>query len=479
MTIGTRLFLALTAVSVLILTLNAAITRWNFQRGFLDYVAEQELDTINEAAENLAMAYQQAGGWDRIRDNPRRWNDLLRRSSGPPPGGPRNAPPGGPRSGPPPSHGGPPPDDPFELGRRVSLLDASGALVMGRHDAQDSARTVAVIVDDVTVGFVSIAPQRQLTDQIDRKFAKEQERSIYVIALAALVLAALISALLARQLTRPIRSLAAGARAISGGDYDTRIPEVRDDELGDLAHEFNELATTLEKNRVARRQWVADIAHELRTPLAVLRGELDAIEDGVRQFDAASQRSLQDETSRLMKLVDELHDLSVYDEGGQRYHHESFDIVAALGDILASSKNRLADAAIDIVSQLPDHRIIVVADATKLERVFLNLVENTIRYTDAPGQLSIACKESDDSVVIEFADSAPGVSPAGLARLFDRLFRIDPSRNRETGGSGLGLAICKSIIEAHYGRIEAKSSELGGVLIRIHLPTSDSPKIVS
>jgi two-component system sensor histidine kinase BaeS len=477
MTIATRIFLALTAVSVLILSLNAAITRWNFQRGFLDYVAEQELDTINAAAESLATAYQQAGGWDRIRDNPRRWNELLRRGNGPPPRGPRMEPPGRPRSGPPP--GGRAPGDPLELGQRISLTDASGALIMGRHDAKDSARTVAVIVDDITVGYVNLAPQRQLTDQIDQKFAKEQERSIYVIALAALVFAALISALLARQLTRPIRSLAAGARAISGGDYDTRIPEVRDDELGNLAHEFNELATTLEKNRVARRQWVADIAHELRTPLAILRAELDAIEDGVRSFDAHSQRSLQDEISRLMKLVGELHDLSVYDDGGQRYHLENFNIVAALSDILESSKMRLADAGIELVSQLPNHRIAVLADATKLERVFLNLVENTLRYTDAPGRLNVACKESGDSVVIEFADSAPGASPEALERLFDRLFRIDESRNRETGGSGLGLAICEAIVKAHHGRIEALASEHGGVLIRIHLPTADSAKALS
>ena len=479
-TIGTRIFLGLTAVSFLILALNAAITRWSFQRGFLEYVAEQELDTINEAATSLATAYQQAGGWDEIRDNPRRWRDLLRSSSRQPPDGPRPGPPPSsgsrPRGGPP---GGPPPDDPLELTRRISLIDASGGVVMGRQGSADSARTVPIIVDDITVGHVRIVPRRQLTDQVDQKFAKEQERSIYVIALAALMLAALISALLARQLTRPIRSMAAGARAISDGEYNTRIPEVRNDELGDLAHEFNELASTLEKNRVARRQWVADIAHELRTPLAVLRGELDAIEDGIRTFDAASQQSLQDEISRLMRLVGELHDLTVYDEGHQNYHLESFDITAVLRDVLAGSKNRLADAGIDLVSNLPDHHITVLADATKLERVFLNLVENTLRYTDAPGKLHVICKESEDSVIVEFADSAPGVPPETLERLFDRLFRVDESRSRDTGGSGLGLAICKAIVEAHNGHIDALTSEFGGVLIRIRLPVADAGTAVS
>ena len=207
MTIGTRIFLALTAVSFLILTLNAAITRWNFQRGFIEYVAEQELDTISAAAANLAGAYQEAGSWDEIRDDPRYWRDLLRSSSGQPPGGRRpGPPPGGPS-------GGAPPDGPVDLTRRVSLIDASGGVIIGRHGSTDSARTVPVVVDDITVGYVGIEPRRELTDQIDQEFVKEQERSIYVIALVALVLAALMSALLAKQLTRPMRSLAAGARA--------------------------------------------------------------------------------------------------------------------------------------------------------------------------------------------------------------------------------------------------------------------------
>jgi two-component system sensor histidine kinase BaeS len=177
-----------------------------------------------------------------------------------------------------------------------------------------------------------------------------------------------------------------------------------------------------------------------------------------------------------MRLVGELHDLTVYDEGRQNYHLENFDIAAVLGDVLASSKNRLVDAGIDLESDLPDHHIAVLADATKLERVFLNLVENTLRYTDAPGRLHVGCRESNDSVIIEFADSAPGVPSGKLPRLFDRLFRVDESRSRNTGGSGLGLAICKAIVKAHHGDIEASTSEFGGVLIRVRLPTADFAK---
>jgi two-component system sensor histidine kinase BaeS len=465
LTIGTRIFLALTAVSLVILTLNAAVTRWNFQRGFLEYTAEQELATIREAASTVAEIYRREGGWSALRDNPRRWNDLLRSSSGPPRHDGRPGP-----GGPP---GRPPPDDPLELGRRIALLDQGGELIAGRPESADPEHAVPIVVDGTTVGYVSIAPRRQLTGQVDRNFAREQDRSIFAIAVAALLLAALISAVLARQLTRPIRSLASGARAIADGDYHTRIPSVRNDELGDLADEFNRLSETLERNRASRRQWVSDIAHELRTPLSVLRGELDAIEDGVRTFDVGTQKSLQAETARLTRLVGELHDLSVYDEGGLDYRREKTDIVALLRDVLAGAEKRLGEAGIRLEHSLPEREIVVAVDSAKLERVFMNLIENTLRYTDKPGELAVTCAAEDASVIIDFADSAPGVPDRALSRMFDRLFRVDASRSRDTGGSGLGLAICKAIVESHDGSIAAAAADLGGVSIRIRLPVAD------
>jgi two-component system sensor histidine kinase BaeS len=471
-TIATRIFLALTLLSLVILTLNAVVSRWNFERGFLEYVAEQEAETIDGAAAELAAMYRREGNWDSLRGNPRRWNDLLRDSSGQPLPEKGRAP--GQRPGRP-----PPPHDPFDLGRRISLTDANGAVIIGMTQTRDSTQSVPVVVDGTTVGFVVIAPRRQLTNRIDQNFAREQERSIYLIAVAALLFAALISALLARQLTRPIRALASGARSVAAGHYDTRIPFVRNDELGDLARDFNKLSETLEKNRASRQQWVADIAHELRTPLAVLQGELDAVEDGIRVFDAATQRSLQAEIARLTKLVDQLHDLSVYDEGGPDDQRGRVDIGDLLATVLDNARNRLQDAGITLTRRLPERTIEVIADATRLEQLFSNLVENSIRYTDAPGSLYVTCAVDSNTVNIEFADSAPGVPDHALGRLFDRLFRVDASRSRKTGGSGLGLAICKAIVDAHGGSIEALGSDSGGLLIRIHLPLADAARTES
>ncbi|MCP4299082.1 MAG: HAMP domain-containing protein [Gammaproteobacteria bacterium] len=472
LTIATRIFLALTLVSLVILTLNAVVTRWNFERGFLEYVAEQEAETISDAAAELAALYRREGNWDSLRGNPRRWNDLLRGS------GDHSLPEKGPGPGQRPGRP-PPPHDPLELGRRISLTDANGAMIIGMPPSRDATQSVAVIVDGTTVGFVLIAPRRQLTNQVDQNFAREQERSIYLIAVAALLFAALISAVLARQLTRPIRSLASGARSVAAGHYDTRIPAVRDDELGDLARDFNRLAETLEKNRASRQQWVADIAHELRTPLAVLRGELDAIEDGIRVFDTATQRSLQAEIARLTKLVGQLHDLSVYDEGGLNDQRDRVDIGDLLATVLENAEHRLQDANIALTKKLPERTVEVIADASRFEQLFSNLIENTIRYTDAPGSLYVTCAVGPNAVDIEFADSTPGVPGHALGRLFDRLFRVDASRSRRTGGSGLGLSICKAIVDAHGGSIEALDSDAGGLLIRIHLPLADATRTES
>lgn len=476
-TIGTRIFLALTLVSLVILTLNATVTRWNFERGFLNYVAEQESNTISAAASELADVYRADGSWDSFRNNPRRWNDLLR------PENQRPAPDTRPPSpSPSPSRqmaGQPPPHDPLEFGRRISLLDAGGRAIIGPTRNTQSDRSVPIQVAGETVGYVTIAPRRQLTNPADQNFAREQEQSIYLIAVAGLLFAAAISAILAKQLTRPIRALASGARSITAGHYDTRISVAHSDELGDLAGDFNQLANTLEKNRMARQRWVADIAHELRTPLAILRGELDAVEDGIRTFDTATRKSLQAEVARLTKLVGDLHDLSVYEEGGLTDQLQCIDVAALLCQVLDNSEHRLRDADIALTRKIPNDSINALADAMRLEQLFTNLIENTIRYTNAPGSLHVTCKVSSDLVDIDFSDSAPGVPSHAIGRLFDRLFRVDASRARNSGGSGLGLSICKAIVDVHGGTIEAMDSDAGGLRVRVQLPLAPETRTES
>lgn len=466
--IGRRVFASTVLVSLLVIAVSAATTRWSFKNGFIEYVASQEAESTRLAVAELTEIYERDGHWDALRDNPRRWFEVLergargrdsRRDGRPPRGGPPGRPPSG---------GTHPPTQSLDAGR-VSLRGADKSLIIEAPLANDHGRTVPVLLDGETVAYLDIYARETLTDPADRAFARKQEVAILASALAALLIAAIVSLPLARRITQPVQSLVEGADAVTAGKLDTRIEVVNDDELGALAVSFNRLARTLEKNRDSRQRWVADIAHELRTPLAVLRGELDAIEDGVREFNDVTRHSLQAETQRLTKLIDDLHALSVYDDGTPDYHPQPLDIGELLQATLVDAHARLEDRGLSLLTDLAPG-LLVDGDASRLEQLVTNLIENSIRYTDAPGQLSVRSHASDDTVHIAFADSAPGVPKRALEHVFDRLFRADQSRSRDFGGSGLGLSICKAIVESHGGSIRAIDSELGGLSVLIELP---------
>ena len=240
--------------------------------------------------------------------------------------------------------------------------------------------------------------------------------------------------------------------------------------MGQLAADFNALALTLGETDTARRQWVADTSHELRTPLTVLRAELEALLDGVRPFDHAAVESLQAEVSRLTALVEDLGELARSDRGLLRMRRVELDPTEVLDKTVTSFRPRFEARDLSITLNFGAGSWRVLADRGRLEQIFGNLLENTLRYTDAGGALRINAAAHDDALVLRFEDSAPGVLAGDLPRLFERFFRADPSRSRAHGGAGLGLAICQRLIEAHGGTLVASHSSLGGLRLDLSLP---------
>ncbi|PZT64185.1 sensor histidine kinase efflux regulator BaeS, partial [Escherichia coli] len=293
-------------------------------------------------------------------------------------------------------------------------------------------------------------------------FDKQERQTSWLIVALATLLAALATFLLARGLLAPVKRLVDGTHKLAAGDFTTRVTPTSEDELGKLAQDFNQLATTLEK-------FMADISHELRTPLAVLRGELEAIQDGVRKFTPETVASLQAEVGTLTKLVDDLHQLSMSDEGALAYQKAPVDLIPLLEVAGGAFRERFASRGLKLQFSLPDS-ITVFGDRDRLMQLFNNLLENSLRYTDSGGSLKISAEQHDKTVRLTFADSAPGVSDDQLQKLFERFYRTEGSRNRASGGSGLGLAICLNIVEAHNGRIIAAHSPFGGVSITVELP---------
>lgn len=302
---------------------------------------------------------------------------------------------------------------------------------------------------------------------------ERQSEAFIWIALLMIVLSAGLAGLLAYTLGRPLKRITTAAKALAVGHYDSRLPVESNDELGQLALNFNDMAAAWEQSEQARRRWVADISHELRTPLAVLRGELEALLDGIRPLTKEAINSLFGDFMRLNRLTDDLYQLSLSDQGALSYRKVQLDPVALLKEDLTALNPEFQNKqmAIKWTNNLTDP-ISIYADPDRLSQLYRNLLTNSVNYTDSKGQLVITLSRESDKLVLNFSDSKPGVPEHELPKLFDRFYRVESSRNRYHGGAGLGLAICSNIVEAHNGTIQAQSSPLNGLSIRIELPIS-------
>ena len=445
-----KLFMAILATCISVLILMHIAVRISFERGFIGYIKSGNEKRLALLSDTLSEQYAQHGNWQFLRHNNRYMFQLLRAfdrepqtSTAMPPHGWRT---------------------------QFWVADQHFNKLVGPPSSipRDGTRK-AITVAGATVGWVIASPVERLTRSTDIHFDKQQRRSSWIIVILAILLAAGATFPLARGLLRPVKRLVEGTHRLAAGDFSTRVTPVGRDELGRLAQDFNQLASTLEKNQRMRRAFMADISHELRTPLAVLRGELEAIQDGVRRFTPESVTSLQMEVATLTKLVDDLHQLSLSDEGALAYQKKTLDIVALLEVAAGAFKARFHARGLALRLTLPQH-ISLFGDADRLMQLFNNLLENSLRYTDAGGELHISGEARGHRLYLRFADTAPGVSDEQLTQLFERFYRAEGSRSRASGGSGLGLAICQNIVQAHGGTLQATHSPAGGVSINVTLP---------
>ena len=490
-----QLFLTLLLTGSILIALMAAIGRWNFERGFIGYINNTERQQLRPVVETLAQGYADAGNWQWITDHPDNWRVLLdthlRTRKTPPDGGIR---PGTPPSAQEPAGRAPPPPPAKRDGRdertdrkppgkivgtltmdpRLLLADKQKHLLIGRERPDSPPQWLPIVSNEQTVGFLGYHERRSLTGQLDKAFATQQRRSFFYTACAMALLSALLAVALASRLVRPILNVKDAVARIGRGQYTHRVTESRNDEIGDLSRSINTLAVSLEKNLDARRQWLAEISHELRTPVAILQGELEAIQDGVQTLDQKAIASLHVETLRLARLIDDLHDLTLSDIGALDYRFEPIEIRQVLAARINATHSQIEAASLRITIR-PDisssaGTLVVNADPQRLGQLFDNLLQNSIRYTHANGEVRIDMTSDNGGVIINWADSAPGVTDEQLTQLFEPLFRADASRNRSHGGAGLGLAIVQRIVDAHGGTIQARHSPLGGVALHIQMP---------
>lgn len=465
-----------------------------FERGFLEYVNGQQVEHVEAAAQRLSRRYAENDNWNFLREDRRQFRELVMddgRSEA-------DNPPRRPREGSPPDEQRPPRRDeprdfddrrtprppqkkgqgqpqgdggPNGLLRRIVLLDAERRMVAGNGALSRDLPTVAVKVGSEVVGYLLHEPLPRLNSEVDVAFARSYTQRALVVTLAFLVVSLAVALAVARWLLAPVRALADGARALAAGNYGARIQTARSDELGALAEDFNRAAEALEHHRTARQQWTADIAHELRTPVTILQGEIQALRDGIRSPSPEALASLDQECQRLTRLIEDLYQLALSDSGALDYRFERVDLAAVVNEVVAAQTSATQAAGLTLMLNMTaSPPLWLNADGQRLKQLFTNILANALRYTDAPGRVSVAVVAFDNTLQVTVDDTPPGVEEEHLPKLFDRLYRAEPSRARTSGGAGLGLSICKNIVSAHGGEIRATASPMGGLQVRVRLP---------
>ena len=283
-------------------------------------------------------------------------------------------------------------------------------------------------------------------------------------------LAIILTFFLSRRILAPAESLAAAARGLAQGDFTRRVDVRSRDEVGELGRTFNAMAEELERTEEVRRSLVADVAHELRTPLSNIRGYLEAIRDGLVKADEGTLDSMYEEVTLLTRLIEDLQDLALAESGQLSLYTQPCDLVELARKAVAAVQPQAEARSITVgTSALSDAPVQV--DPERISQVLRNLLVNAANYTSPGGSIHVGVYATEKGIEVSVEDTGPGIPQEELPYVFERFYRVDKSRSRATGGVGLGLTIAKRLVEAHGGRITVLSQEGKGSTFAFTLPT--------
>lgn len=496
MKIQQKFFLIQCCFSLVLLTTLVLLIQWSIRNGMVDYVNTKEIESLSPVIALLSKEYKKTDSWSAIAGKQSKFIRLINKQLN----GDDLPPPHRPRRPPPPEHfdsnfergfepGFAPennrePNSPPPMGTPsvyYALFDVNDDFVVGKYLEDLTYGKAPILVDKEVVGYFAVSKRDRLTEGYELDYIEKQQEHLWVIALVMMLFVILLTLPLTRHVVEPIKSIARGMHRLTQGDYKQPIDLRRNDELGELSRDYNELALTLAENESTRKRWLANISHELRTPVAILSLELEAMLDGIRPMTKENIVSANDELKHLAKLIDDLHQLTIADVGGMQYTKQNEDLTLLLNGEKNKYQSYLADTNIELTFDLLCDPLHIYGDKTRLFQLFENIINNSIKYSEAnnvriSSRVEVRLNENltgnvDQSfVILTFEDDGVGVEEQHLPHLFEYLYRTDESRNRKTGGAGIGLSICNNIVVAHQGEVSAVKSSLGGLAIRIKLP---------
>ena len=453
-----KIALSLLLVVAVSVGLTAYLTHHRTTREFSDFISESRASYLERTEQTLEDFYSENGSWSGVQS-------LLQSL-------------------------------PTFVNDRLILADSSGTII-GDTNAQWLGETVqsvrltkptSIVVSGQEVGKLYllssgmvivqfIPPGGALSGQPppsspEQRYLSHVNTSLIIAGVVGAAVAILLGLFLTRQFTRPIRALKKGAARIASGDLAYRVEVKSRDEFGELAKSFNSMAATLDSSEQSRRRLFADIAHELRTPLSVIGGTVDAMLDGVYEPNPDNLTSIKEETEVLTRLVAELRDLTLAESGHLKLEVEPTNLAELVqrrvsqAEVIARGKN--VSLRTDITEGLPE----IEADGRRIEQVVANLLDNALNHTPSGGTVTIAVSPDKDGVLVSVSDTGEGIPAEHLPYIFERFYRVDDARSRKTGGAGLGLAIAKQMVELHGGRIWVESEAGKGSKFSFTLPVT-------
>jgi len=443
MKLSTKLILAFLLISVfstgIIVVFTRVLTSREFER-FIDDRYEYEL------AEDLARYYSRNQTWDGVENEFQRYGHQPGKSYEPRP-------------------------------LYFSIADEQGKIVVAGNDRQkgepctqeEFENGFPIQVDEQTVG-VLLLPTAPENNPLDYEFLRRLNGSIFLSAFATIFLALLIGILLSRSISRPIQELTKATHHMSNGNLGQQVPVRSRDEIGELTQSFNQMSADLARAFNLRKQMTADIAHELRTPLALILGHAEGVKDGVLKPSLENFEIIREEAERLEHLVNDLRTLSLADAGELSVEFQPVDVNALMSDLYTHYLTLFNQKRVTLNLELAAGILQANLDPNRFAQVLNNILDNALRHTPEGGRVELKTQLTENRIQLSVKDSGEGVSSEEAQHLFDRFYRVDESRNRNDGGSGLGLAIARSIVGMHKGRIWAESKKGSGLKILIELP---------
>lgn len=449
--LGLKLFVIILSVNVAISASMFLAVSYSIDRGFFDYLNQAQERRATLLADGLVIRWETQQSWEWLEQSPERWPFIVRFELGQER---RERP------------------SPLGEARDFTLRGADGRFVVPPHSGRENSGSwhwLTLRSDETIIGSLGFRPPREMMERMESRFLERQQRNLVLIVVSLCIASLLLAGGLSWWLGRRTRALAGATLRLTEGDYHTRLPERGRDELSRLARDFNVLAATLEASRDARARWVSDTAHELRTPLAVLRGEIEAMQDGIRPLNQENLGSLAQEVGQLERLVTDLRLLSQSDAGALDIQLAPMNLSDCLASRLDDADRWLVESGLVLTKKIaPD--IMIRGDAQRLRQLWNNLLDNSCAYTQPPGELRVKLFAQQGEAVIIWEDSTPGVPEGELARLTERLYRVEGSRNRASGGSGLGLSIASALVTAHGATLTPSISTLGGLRWTLRFP---------